>query len=92
MLRLAVNSAGSAIVAWATENEIVADSGTILGGVDAPGQYDFVLSVLTLHHAPDLRAALSHIKALLAPCGRAVMMDVYPAESALRPPERCCAG
>jgi ubiquinone/menaquinone biosynthesis C-methylase UbiE len=59
-----------------------------LHDVDAPGQYDFVLSVLTLHHAPDLRDALSHIRALLAPCGRAVVMDVYPAESALRPPER----
>ncbi len=37
VLRLVVNSTGSAIVAWATENEIVADSGTILGGFAAPG-------------------------------------------------------
>jgi hypothetical protein len=36
VLRLVVNSTGSAIVAWATENEIVADSGTILGGFAAP--------------------------------------------------------
>jgi len=34
--------------------------------IDAPGQYDFVLSVLTLHHAPDLQAALSHVRALVA--------------------------
>jgi SAM-dependent methyltransferase len=56
-----------------------------LHDIDAPGQYDFVLSVLTLHHAPDLHAALSQIRALLAPGGRAVVMDVYRAESALRP-------
>lgn len=59
-----------------------------LHDVHAPGHYDFVLSVLTLHHAPDLHAALSHIRALLAPGGRVVVMDVYPAESALRPPAR----
>jgi SAM-dependent methyltransferase len=56
--------------------------------VAAAGEYDFVLSVLTLHHAPDLHAALSRIRLLLAPGGRAVLMDVYPAESALRPPRR----
>lgn len=59
-----------------------------LHDIHAPGQYDFVLSVLTLHHAPDLHAALSHIRTLLAPGGRAVVMDVHPAESELRPPER----
>ena len=36
VLRLVVNSTGSAIAAWATENEIIADSGTILGGFAAP--------------------------------------------------------
>jgi hypothetical protein len=36
VLRLAVNSTGSAVAAWATENEIIADSGTILGGFAAP--------------------------------------------------------
>ncbi len=56
--------------------------------VEAPGRYDFVLSVLTLHHAPDLHAALRHVRALVAPGGRAVVMDVHPAESAVRPPER----
>ena len=37
---------------------------------------------------PDLHAALSHIKILLAPGGRAVLVDVYAApESALRSPQ-----
>jgi SAM-dependent methyltransferase len=40
-----------------------------------------------LHHVPDLRAALSQIKALLAPGGRAVVVDMYPPESALRSPQ-----
>jgi SAM-dependent methyltransferase len=56
--------------------------------IEGPGRYDFVLSVLTLHHAPDLHAALRHVRALVAPGGRAVVMDVHPAESAVRPPER----
>jgi len=55
-----------------------------VGGV---GRYDFVLSVLTLHHVPDLHAALSHIKTLLAPGGRVVVVDMYPPESALRSPQ-----
>jgi SAM-dependent methyltransferase len=56
-----------------------------LHDVGGAGRYDFVLSLLTLHHVPDLHAALSHVKTLLAPGGRAVLMDMYPAESALRP-------
>jgi ubiquinone/menaquinone biosynthesis C-methylase UbiE len=55
-----------------------------VGGV---GHYDFVLSVLTLHHVPDLHAALSHIKTLLAPSGRAVVVDMYPPESAVHSPQ-----
>ncbi len=46
------------------------------------GEYDLVLSVMTLHHVPDLRAALAHVKGLLAPGGRLVLVDPYPAESA----------
>ena len=49
------------------------------------GEYDLVLSVMTLHHVPDLRAALAHMKGLLAPGGRIVLVDPYPAESALHP-------
>jgi SAM-dependent methyltransferase len=49
------------------------------------GEYDLVLSVMTLHHVPDLQAALAHIKGLLAPGGRIVLVDPYPAESALHP-------
>jgi SAM-dependent methyltransferase len=47
------------------------------------GEYGLVLSVMTLHHVPDLQAALAHIKELLAPAGRIVLVDSYPAESAL---------
>jgi SAM-dependent methyltransferase len=47
------------------------------------GEYGLVLSVMTLHHVPDLQAALAHIKELLAPGGRIVLVDPYPAESAL---------
>ncbi len=53
--------------------------------VSGAGCYDFVLSVRTLHHVPDLRAALSHIRTLLAPGGRLAVMDSYPPESELRP-------
>jgi SAM-dependent methyltransferase len=48
------------------------------------GEYDLLLSVMTLHHVPDLQAAFAHIKDLLAPGGRIVLVDSYPAESALR--------
>jgi SAM-dependent methyltransferase len=58
-----------------------------LDDVAGAGRYDFVLSLLTLHHVPDLHAALSHIKTLLAPGGRAALMDIYPPESDLRPQE-----
>ena len=46
------------------------------------GEYDLVLSVMTLHHVPDLRAALAHVKGLLAPGGRIVLADPYPADHA----------
>jgi SAM-dependent methyltransferase len=48
------------------------------------GEYGVVLSVMTLHHVPDLQAALAHIKELLAPGGRIVLVDPYPAQSALQ--------
>lgn len=51
--------------------------------VGQAGHYDLVLGVRTLHHVPDLHAALSHLKRLLAPGGRLVVVDSYPPESAL---------
>ena len=54
-------------------------------GRDGPGQYDFVLSVLTLHHVPDLPAALSHLKSLVAPGGRLAVLDMYPPHSYSHP-------
>ncbi|HEX8007873.1 MAG TPA: class I SAM-dependent methyltransferase [Trebonia sp.] len=47
--------------------------------VAGTGGYDFILSVLALHHVPDLHAALAHIRTLLAPDGRVVLMDMYEA-------------
>jgi SAM-dependent methyltransferase len=52
------------------------------------GQYDLVLSVMTVHHVPDLQAALAHIKGLLAPGGRIVLVDSHPDESELHPARR----
>jgi 2-polyprenyl-3-methyl-5-hydroxy-6-metoxy-1,4-benzoquinol methylase len=48
-----------------------------LHDVAGAGRYDFILSVMTLHHVPDLHAALTHIKRLLAPGGRLVVVDCY---------------
>ena len=58
-----------------------------LHDVAGAGRYDFIVSVLTLHHVPDLHAALRHIKSLAAPGGRVVVADMYPPGSALRSPE-----
>jgi ubiquinone/menaquinone biosynthesis C-methylase UbiE len=43
--------------------------------LDVTGSYDFIVSSATLHHVPDLPAALTHIKSLLAPGGQAVLVD-----------------
>lgn len=43
--------------------------------VEDESRYDFVLSAATLHHVPDLNAALRRIKTLVAPGGRAVLVD-----------------
>jgi SAM-dependent methyltransferase len=49
-------------------------------GADAlPADFAVMPGVLTLHHVPDLHAALAHIKTLLAPGGRVVLMDMYEA-------------
>ncbi|HXW79459.1 MAG TPA: class I SAM-dependent methyltransferase [Acidimicrobiales bacterium] len=39
------------------------------------GQYDLVVSIMTLHHVPDLPAALGHISTLVAPGGMVVLVD-----------------
>ncbi len=44
--------------------------------VEGAGCYDFVFSAATLHHLPDLSAALRHIRTLVAPGGRVVLIDV----------------
>lgn len=59
--------------------------------VDGTARYDLITSVLTLHHVPSLHRALSHIKTLLAPGGRLVLVDVYhgaPAQRSWRQLER----
>jgi ubiquinone/menaquinone biosynthesis C-methylase UbiE len=52
---------------------------------DGAGSYDLVFSAMTLHHVPDLHAALTHIRSLIAPNGRAVLADLYVPSS--RAPE-----
>jgi SAM-dependent methyltransferase len=53
--------------------------------VAGTARYDLVLSVLTLHHLPDLQAALGHVKTLLAPGGRLVVVDMFPGVADLCP-------
>jgi ubiquinone/menaquinone biosynthesis C-methylase UbiE len=52
-----------------------------LQDVAGEARYDFVVSALTLHHVPDLQAALAHIKTLVAPGGRLVVADMYEPDS-----------
>jgi ubiquinone/menaquinone biosynthesis C-methylase UbiE len=52
------------------------------------GHYDLVLCVRTLHHVLDLHAALSHLKRLLAPGGRLIVVDNYPPGSGPGPARR----
>lgn len=52
------------------------------------GHYDLVLCVRTLHHVPDLRTALGHLKTLVAPGGRLVVVDSYDIGPDLRWPRR----
>ena len=56
-----------------------------LHDIDGTGRYDLILSVHTLHHVPDLPAALCHIKTLLAPGGLVVMMDLFSSGSVAVP-------
>ena len=51
---------------------------------DVDGCYDCVYSSAVLHHIDDLDAALVHLRSLVAPGGRAVLVDVVRPRSALR--------
>ena len=39
------------------------------------GQYDLVISMMTLHHLPDVEATLRHIAGLVKPGGTAILVD-----------------
>lgn len=43
--------------------------------MDVRGQFDLVLSVMVLHHVPDLERTLSHIASLVRPGGTAILVD-----------------
>jgi ubiquinone/menaquinone biosynthesis C-methylase UbiE len=43
---------------------------------DVTGSFDYVFSSAMLHHVTDLDTALRHIRSLVAPGGRAVLVDV----------------
>jgi 2-polyprenyl-3-methyl-5-hydroxy-6-metoxy-1,4-benzoquinol methylase len=42
----------------------------------ADGPFDLVLSAYTLHHVPDLPAALAHLRGLVRPGGTVLLVDV----------------
>jgi 2-polyprenyl-3-methyl-5-hydroxy-6-metoxy-1,4-benzoquinol methylase len=42
---------------------------------EVTGQYDLVVSIMTLHHVPDLPAVLERISELVAPNGLAILVD-----------------
>ena len=42
---------------------------------EVAGQYDAVVSVMTLHHVPELTSALDRISTLVAPGGLAILVD-----------------
>jgi ubiquinone/menaquinone biosynthesis C-methylase UbiE len=44
--------------------------------LDKDGRFDLVFSAHTLHHVPDLPAALDQIRAMVAPGGRAILIDI----------------
>lgn len=50
---------------------------------DVDGTYELVFSSATLHHLADLRGALDHIRALVAPGGTAVLVDVVARRAAI---------
>jgi SAM-dependent methyltransferase len=43
---------------------------------DRDGTFDLVLSAYTLHHVPDLPAALEQIRSLVRPGGQAILVDI----------------
>jgi ubiquinone/menaquinone biosynthesis C-methylase UbiE len=43
--------------------------------LDIDGQYDFILSAMTLHHVADLPATLRRLEKTVAPGGRAALVD-----------------
>jgi len=49
-------------------------AGDLLAVTDPRG-FDLVLSATTLHHLPDLEAALGHLRGLVAPGGTAILVD-----------------
>jgi ubiquinone/menaquinone biosynthesis C-methylase UbiE len=52
------------------------------GILDVEGSYDLIISSATLHHVPDLPTALGHIKSLVAPGGRAALVDTVSPRAA----------
>jgi SAM-dependent methyltransferase len=46
-----------------------------LMAITDPAGFDLVLSSTTLHHLPDLEAALCHLRGLVAPGGTAILID-----------------
>jgi SAM-dependent methyltransferase len=50
------------------------DLGAVVAERD--GRFDFVLSVFTLHHVPDVARVLDQVRGLVAPGGQAILVDL----------------
>jgi 2-polyprenyl-3-methyl-5-hydroxy-6-metoxy-1,4-benzoquinol methylase len=55
------------------------------------GQYDLVISMMTLHHLPDVDATLRHIASLVKPGGTAILVDNAMPNSTTRMGQRIWA-
>jgi ubiquinone/menaquinone biosynthesis C-methylase UbiE len=51
---------------------------------EVSGQYDLVISLMTLHHLPDIGAGLQHIAGLVKPDGMAIIVDQVAAHPTSR--------
>lgn len=58
---------------------------------EVTGQYDLVISMMTLHHLPDIGAGLQHIAQLVKPGGTAILVDNAVTHSTSRTGQRLWA-
>ena len=59
---------------WPWHPRVRYQAGDLLA-IHGPEGFDLVFSSTTLHHLPDLEAALGHLRRLVAPGGLVVLVD-----------------